>query len=140
VRNKVAAVAVAGLVAAAGAYGAERWLNDDAAEAAVSAALDAFVVIVVGIMITAALDHRAAERRGALERRRRAAVRSQLLDRLGPNLNLAASGWVHRPGLSAPGDEDLSAEAGRDAIGTAAEALESIEQRLKQIAREPALG
>lgn len=112
VRNRILLAGVAGLLTAAGAYAVARWLKDDAAKAAANAALNALVVIVVGTVVAAVVDHRASRRAAQFQRSHRAAVRAQLLSRLGSNLKLAATGWVHRPGISRPDGEDLSLDAG----------------------------
>lgn len=129
VRNKALLVLSGGLLTAVIAYFVERWVMDDPASAGLRAGLDALVVLFVGTLIAAALDHRAA----TLQKQRRAAVRSQLLDLLAPNLKLAATGWVHRRGLSAPEDEDLSVDAGLEALRGKAQELGVAERRLKEL-------
>ena len=133
VRNKVLVVAGAGLLTAGIGYGVERLVTDDAWKAAFNAGLAALVVILVGTVIAAYLDHQATERAAELERRRRALVRSKLLEQLGPNLTLAATGWVHRPGASAPDDEDLSVQAGLKALVDETTRLRQLELELKDV-------
>ncbi len=133
VRYKVLVVAAAGLLTAGIGYGVERSVGDDAWKAAFNAGLDALVVILVGTVIAAYLDHQATERAAELERLRRALVRSKLLEQLGPNLSLAATGWVHRPGESAPEDEDLSVQAGLKALKDETTRLRQLELDLKHV-------
>ena len=132
VKNKVLLVAGGGVMAAIIAYCVERWVTDEAARAALKAGLDALVVIVVGTLITAVLDHRANQRAAEVQRQRRAAVRAQLLHRLGPSLRLAATGWVHRPGLSAPQADDASVTAGLESLDAAGLKLAAVELEIKQ--------
>lgn len=94
--------------------------------------IDALTLIVIGIVVASYLDQRATER----ERRKRARARAARLDQLGPSLKLAASGWVHRPGHSAPEDEDFSVPAGLAAIEEESQRLEKIELRMKKTHEE----
>lgn len=139
VRNKVLLVAGGGLLTAVIAYSVERWVEDDPTRAALETALQALVVIVVGTVITAVLDQRASARAAALEEQRRAAARSQLLERLGPNLKLAGTAWIHMPGLSAPPNDDTSVSAGLDKLEEGAQELGELELALKNL-RETSMG
>jgi hypothetical protein len=70
------------------------------------------VLIVFGIVLTFVIDEFAKKR----ERDRQARARAELLKLLEPNPVLAGQGCVHRPGLSAPDDLDLTVTAGLDQI------------------------
>jgi hypothetical protein len=112
IRNQLLIAALAGLVTVIGKFCSAAFLQDPL-RAAVDAALDALILIVIGIGIAAVLDRRAAQR----SRLQRARSRTEQLARLGPNLKLAANGWVHRPDHLAPEDEDYSIAAGLKELG-----------------------
>jgi len=118
---------IAGLLSALGNFYSAKWFQDPL-KSGLDAAFDAAILIVIGIGIAAFLDHRAAER----EHLFRARARAEQLARLGPGLKLAANGWVHRPGHSAPEGEDFSVAAGLKELESRGKDLEQIELALRE--------
>jgi hypothetical protein len=124
VRNRLAVAAVAGLLSVIGRFFSADLLEDPW-KSGVDAAFEAIVVIVVGVGVAAVLERRVAQR----EARHRAAARIRLLERLGPNLKLAANGWVHLLGS----EEDTSVPAGIEALREACGTLTQIERELGEL-------